>query len=858
MLNQEDGGTAQGQAGRDVTVVLPLDEGWELFEALGETWRWHVGVPASGLNNVGDAVARARGWFPARVPGTVLDDLVRDGQAPDPRHGLNSRAGEWAASRFWVYRRLVDVPPLGPADLVTLELGGADPSAVVYWDGAEVGAVDGMFRAARLPVPPVPGRHQLTIVVPPALEMEPQVGRTEAVATLAPRMTAGWDFCPRLPHQGLWRPVRLRIGAAQLGRVSAGVRLEGDRGIVTVDLDLAAPDARTVRAVLTLRGVEVTAVEQRLAPGHHRIELPVSDPERWWPVGLGPATRYALEVEVVGAEERRALQVGFRDLRWHANPAAPARAHPYSLAVNGREVVLIGWNWVPVDARYGTIDQDRTRHLVQLAALSGARLLRVWGGGLLESEEFYEACDAAGLLVWQEFPQSSSGMQSAPSEDPAFVARAVAVAEEVLPRLAHHPSLVLLGGGNELEDGRGPLEDDRSPVLAALHAVVRRMAPDRGWLPTSPTGPVFHNRLDVIRAAPDDQHDVHGPWEHQGLVEQYTLANVGTSLAHTEFGVEGMTNRRALDAVIPDDQQWPVGRENPLYRHLGDWWNNEPLVQTAFGGRLTDVGRLLRASQFLQATGLQYAVEGDRRRRPRCSMVLPWQLGESFPNAWCTSSVDYHGEPKPSYHAVTRAFAAERITIRVDRMIAGGIPLRAEGWVWSEQGVPAGSTVDLRLRTADGAVLAAAAGIAEDAVGYPRHVIELTVDDVPEHAVVFWEAEWRDHDGRLRDRELALAATGHDLVPLLDLPPADLDVAVRLDDDSWEVAIHHLRGPAAVGLELHDARPVDAVGWPLLHTDPRPLMPGESRSIRVEWRQAAGPRALRLDGWNATERMVVP
>src|SRR5690606_13418787 len=148
-------------------------------------------------------------------------------------------------------------------------------------------------------------------------------------------------------------------------------------------------------------------------------------------------------------------------------------------------------------------------------------------------------------------------------------------------------------------------------------------------------------------------------------------------------GVEGMTNRRALDAIVPAREQWPADRRNPVYRHLGEWWNNAELVQEAFGGRLSDLDRMQRASQLLQATGLQYSVEADRRRVPRCGIVLPWQLGESFPNAWCTSSVDFFGEPKPAFHAVTRAFARERVTIRVDRAVwAGHEEVAAEAWVW--------------------------------------------------------------------------------------------------------------------------------------------------------------------------------
>ena len=108
-----------------------------------------------------------------------------------------------------------------------------------------------------------------------------------------------------------------------------------------------------------------------------------------------------------------------------------------------------------------------------IAARANVNLLRVWGGGLIESHEFYDLCDRLGILVWQEFIQSSSGIESVPSDDPEFVATMASDAREIVPRLRRHPSLAVWCGGNEL-DG-----DDTTPVLAALRDVVRELDPER-------------------------------------------------------------------------------------------------------------------------------------------------------------------------------------------------------------------------------------------------------------------------------------------------------------------------------------------------------------------------------------------
>jgi beta-mannosidase len=835
--------------------------GWTMREALGETWRWYIDAPLTGWgNNVGDAARagqRAPGWWPAEVPGSVVTDLWRAGELPDPYRGRATRAAEWTGDRAWVYRRTVDLRRLAPGEQAVLEFDGIDPSGSVFWDGELLGCVFGLYRRARFAVPDrlaTAGEHRLAVVLDPIPPSQPQVGRTELVRVHRPRMNEGWDFCPRFPHQGIWRPARLVVSDAHVHDV--GVRTTLDRlghGRVELAATVTAtggPDVRFEFRLVDAGGRPVAAQRGSTSGSELVAELDVAAPELWWPRGYGRPVTYTAQLFV--ADEPDPVwqgTVGFRRAELVPNPGAPADARPYTAVVNGTAMPLLGWNWAPVDAQYGAVRPARVQHLVELAARSGARLLRVWGGGLVESEEFYDACDRAGLLIWQEFSQSSSGMQSAPSTDDAFVRLMIDEAAAVIPARTHHPSLFLWGGGNELDLDGTPLTEQHSPVLAAVRDTVARLDPGRAWTPTSPTGPVFHNRLDVIAAAPDRQHDVHGPWEHQGLRGQHTLYDAGCSLSHTEFGVEGMTNRRALERLVPEPDRWPADRTNPVYRHLGDWWNNAPLVQHSFGDRLTDLEALQRASQLLQATGLGYAVEADRRRYPHCSTVLPWQLAESYPNAWCTSSVDHAGNPKPAYYAVTRAFAPSRVTLRTPTSVWADEPeLVAEAWLWAEAGEAAGTRVTARLLSAFGEVLAERGWTVDAAISHPYRAGTLGVPaaDVPADAVVIWELSWQRPDGSLVDREAVLACTGADFAPLLDLAPAALEVSVA----AGAVEVTHRGGPAVIGLQVVDDRPDGAPGWICCDGDPRPLLPGEARRFGVRGDHTDGPFQVRVESWN--------
>jgi beta-mannosidase len=696
-------------------VVIALDgEDWQVRGCLGDEWQWYVGP---------DKPWEAPGWLPARVPGSVLDDLMRAGELPDLYHERNSRLAEWVPERAWVYRRRVTGG--------RVDFAGVDHAATVFVDGEEVARHEGSFTPFAVGVPE--GEHLLAVVVHKAPQSEPQVGRTSRVRVHKSRMGYGWDFCPRMVHQGIWRPVTLDAPP----EVFPQVRLADGDGIVEVDGE---------------------------------VVLRVGSPELWWPNGLGEQRLYPVQA---GGHE---FAVGFRELEF---------TRPGTFVVNGVPMPVKGWNWVPIDALYGVPRPDKLAHLLELAARAGVNLLRVWGGGLIETPEFYEHCDRLGLLVWQEFSQSSSGLESVPSDDPDFVATLAGDAREIVPRRRHHPSLALWGGGNEL-DG-----DDATPALAALREVVGELDPAHAWLPTSPLG------------GPED--DVHGPWEHQGLRRQTGHYDAVPARLHSEFGVEGMTNRRALETLIDEEHRWPADRTNPVYEHLGAWWNNAPLVQGVFGGRIADLDTLRRASQWLQYDGLRYAVEATLRRG---AGVIPWQLNESYPNAWCTCAVDYHGNPKPAYYGVARAYR-------------GAPSARFATWVWGgETEARALSTGPARFLDLDGRV------VAESADGEVAAALDAFASDV----------FLLDLEGRNR----YVMTRTEDLAPLLELPTAQ--VAVERDRGGIRLSLEPSAPAAALGIVLEG----DADGWILFEDNVIDLLPGESRTIGVE-----GDGEMLVEGWNA-------
>jgi len=546
------------------------------------------------------------------------------------------------------------------------------------------------------------------------------------------------------------------------------------------------------------------------------------------------------------------------------NEGAPEGSLPYTLVVNGRRVYLNGWNWVPIDALYGVERPAKLERLIRLADRAHVNLFRVWGGGLIEKEAFYDLCDRHGIMVWQEFILSSSGIGNKPSTDPAYVAMMAREAERIIPRRRNHPSLVIWCGGNELMDGGVPLTD-AEPVLAALKDAVRRLDPDRHWLPTSPSGPVANLSLKALDENPEGLHDVHGPWEHQGLTAQYTLYNRSTALLHSEFGAEGMANVKTIEATIAPEHRWPATKDNPVYFHRGAWWINEPLVQKAFGG-IEDWVTLSRASQFLQHEALRYALEANRRRQWRCSGSIPWQFNEPFPNAWCTSAVDYYGEPKGGYWAVARAYAPLAVTARFDSQVwAGRERFTAQVWL-AHAGAQAldGLTVKVRVVGATGrvyreqecAATAPAAGavpictvdlpLAE--IREPLFFLDLTVTGSPDLTATGGSDMAVSGGARRVAENRYLFATGENLRPMLHQPTVAVEVAAGADG---QLTLTNRGTVAALCVRLDDARPLNAPGWAWFSDNLFHLLPGERRTVRVEWSPEAGPeRRLLIQGWN--------
>ena len=830
---------------------------WLCKEYVGEDWVWRDGEK----RNTKDV----RWWKAARVPGSVTDDMYEDGVIPDPYFEKNSLLIEWIPERTWIYRKEFTIPGELAGKRFFLHFEGVDYDALFYLNDRLLGEHHSMYTPVVFDVTDIlePGeKNLLAVVLNKAPDEQCQVSKTRYVKTHKSRMTYWWDFCPRMIHMGIWDDVW--IEATESVRLSAPdvevtVAEDFSRAAVTGRFEVEGAEEVSVR--LLLDGIAAACGKVRANGLKATFSLTVENPKLWWPNGYGEQPLYTLELTARrenGETDLRRVRIGIRDLKFVKNETEDETARPYTACINGRRIYLKGYNWVPIDVMYGRKRPQKLERLLTLAKEAHVNCLRVWGGGLIEREGFYDSCDENGILVWQEFIQSSSGIENEPSRDPEFLELMKSEAQIIIPRKKHHPSLAIWGGGNELSGPDDSMISMDEPVIRVLADQVRHLDPSRHFLESSPTGRMFNNTLENIAKDPEGLHDVHGPWEHQGLTGQYTLYNAGTSLLSSEFGVEGMTNLTALRKNIRESHLWPPSRDNEFYFHRGSWWNNYPLLQESFGGQLRDVETAVKASQFMQYEGLKYAVEANRRRAFVCSGTFPWQFNEPYPNNTCTCSVDYYAAPKPVYYGVRTAYAAETVSARfLSQTMAGRETFEARLFWQSSTAERVPAKISARVIAQDGAVCVREEIAAGDLRAEAEKAVLVGTISCPvgriETGVFYLALEAVDREGAVLAQN-RYCFTKTDLSELLHLPKARIETRMTKSESGCMLEMKNVGTTVAAGLWLEDERALEGEekGYLYFSENYFYLFPGESKTVRIVSSKGEDPK-VRISSFNGED-----
>jgi beta-mannosidase len=401
------------------------------------------------------------------------------------------------------------------------------------------------------------------------------------------------------------------------------------------------------------------------------ITANVANPKLWNCNGFGKPNLYKAVLRVENGDHtvwEKAYNVGFRNVEFIRNENSSDKCLPYTLILNGERVYVKGFNFVPIEMSQAHATKNKYEKLIKQVKECNANLIRVWGGGIIETEEFYSLCDKHGIMVWQDFTQSSSAIDNQATVKLDGLKRLKETAICATKRLRNHPSHILYCGGNELMDSFYKPHGFDNKNIALLKSIVDKYDEGKFMLPTTASG---HNAgPSIASVGKDENDDIHGPWTMFSFDEYCDVYNKLDSKFHSEFGVDGYCNISAHNKMFSKKRRKYKKMQDDFCRLIkGEWWNSEGRDEFLFG-KIDDLEAASYLSQFIQAEGIRYAIEANRRRAFQNSGCIVWQLNEPFPNLICTNVVDYFCKPKLAYYLAKQAYSPVNMNLKYQKFYA--------------------------------------------------------------------------------------------------------------------------------------------------------------------------------------------
>ena len=655
-------------------VVQSLDQGWTLT---GDTLSINMQVD---------------------VPSVVQQSLCENGLISHPYLGAVENDLLWISEHPWDYTLRFDAnKELFEKENIELTFEGLDTYAEVSLNGYELFSADNQFREWKADAKPFLKEKDNLLEVhfirydstQLALyeQHQPKLPEKYAVSRKAPYQH-GWDWAPRYKNVGIWKPVKLmgwneaKLDYAYISTCYAdsdsawlwlryGIDNRMDEAEFQVELSMSSHQDESF---FLNHERTLSFPAKPLKTGTHQISLivPMRNPQLWWPNEMGEQPLY--DFEVVLKKDNRVLdskkfKSGIRTFEMVDEPDSIGRA--FYFKVNGVPMYAKGANYVPEEMIETWINADNTLRLLRQAKDAHFNMLRVWGGGIYPSDDFFNICDSLGILVWQDFMYAGTMYPY----DEAFLENARIEAEEQVRRLASHPSLALWCGGNEISEGYynwgwqkslNWSEEDDKAIKAGYDQLFENILPDAVAL-CDGTRPYWPSSPSKGWGRPESltEGDVHywGVWWGEQPYEMYR-EKVGRF--NSEYGYQSYPDYSTLqkiaqgEALSKDAEVIAAHQKHPRgTRQIDDFIQRYyPDVQPK------DFEEYVHLSQLSQAYGMEVAIEAHRTAKPYNMGTLYWQLNDAWPvTSW--SSIDYYGNPKVFHERLKTLYAP--VLLSIDR-----------------------------------------------------------------------------------------------------------------------------------------------------------------------------------------------
>ncbi len=802
-------------------------------------------------------------WARAAVPATVLTNLVRQGVYPEPYFGQNNKLSNNlipdlanAGREFYTYwfRTEFDVPSEYKGRRIWLEPEGINYRAEVWVNGHLIGNMSGMFNSQSYDITDrvkAGEKAALAIRVYPVDVPGTSMPKNWGAAgewhnggdgwigqNVTQLMTVGWDFTfedgVRDRNTGIWRSVRLySTGNVQLRHPMVKSALSHpnyDKAALTASVEVFNPNTKTFECIVRGRIPEANITLEKkvkLIRGEHQTitftpedfpQLNIDNPRLWWPKNKGEQNMYTLQLTLTNLSNQLSdsIQTRFGIREVVASRETPDKSK--MLVVNGRKMFVRGSNWIP-EAMLRT-DDARMETELAYTDQSGINLLRLWGGGIAESDRFYELCDEYGIMVWQEFWMT--GDTRHPMDEALYLANV----ESTVKRIRNHPSIVIYVSSNE------------STCVTGAEQLINSLDGTRPY---------------QMQSECDGVHDG-SPYKQVNPMRHYenTASDRGSRVDgfNPEYGAPTLPIVESLREIMPEEDLWPINKATWDYMD----GNGFHLMSTLYTemtdkyGKSSNIEEFARRGQMVGAVNSKSIWEvwnenklgyGDRW----CSGLLFWY--HNCPN-WqvCARMWDWMLEPTASlYHTM---HALEPIHVQYD-YLTNTVSVYND-YLQPLSGVKVTAKVydmgSKLLDTFSAKTDVPADGVANDIVqvrfseGISQvHFIALTATD-SQGKVLSRNIYWRSTD-KYEGKATVTGPCTSGFEPLAEMPAAKPGVKVKQLADSdgmhqWEVSIRNSGKRIAFFCQL---LLTDSEGKAVHRTRYSDnfitLLPGESQTIKV-------------------------
>ena len=694
----------RAQTNRTQNAVLTLDHGWQFRQITASLQDAEVG------------------WLPATVPGDVHLDLLANKKIDDPFYRDNEAKLQWVENASWEYRDSFDAAPsLLSRSNVDLVFDGLDAAAQVYLNGTQVLKADDSFRVWRVPAKALlhTGSNALRIVFPSPITaaqlvaaMDPWQPRTGTAAKTYIRKAAyeyGWDWGPRFVTSGIWRPVRVeawdKVRIADFAIRQRDVSKSAAHVDAEVEIEASSNGPAQISVGYTGGSAPLTLTKlATLHTGRNIIDIPIEirQPKLWYPAGYGDQPLYEFTASISAAgqtADKRTTKAGLRSVVLDRHLDQWGRS--FQLIVNDIPVFAKGADVIPFDSFANRVTTANYRRILESARDANMNMIRHWGGGYYETDEFYQICDELGIMVWQDFMFGNDWQPGTYN----FKLTIEAEAEDQIRRLRDHPSIVVWCGNNETEEALGWAPRDKLPLdvkyqmwqdyltefSGILNRVVERLDAETPYWPSSPSSD-YEELSSKYQSGDAHLWDV---WHGRVPFSTYETHN---SRFVTEYGFQSFPEMRTIESFTqPEDR---AGIFTPVM--LAHQKNNEgnSIIHDYLlkdYPEPKDFPSFLYVSQVLQAEGIKIGAEHFRRSRPETMGSIFWQLNDCWPVAsW--SSIDYYGRWKALQYYARRFYAP----ILVSPHVEGG---SVKVYIVSDKTTAQPATLRVRLMDFEGKVL---------------------------------------------------------------------------------------------------------------------------------------------------------